>query len=173
MRGSIARQTERTLEMAGRFVDEVRREIERSAVEGEDTPPRIRSVHERPGHATPEYRTMGIPIPPGGAGASPEVLSTAVARYAAAKSPSCLLLALEAMMDGEGEIASPVLIAEARDEAGTRRFWMQGYHVQDHLVHWDEPATGGWQDPGGEQMILDAGFPDRAVRLSVARDHDR
>ena len=167
------RQTERTLAMATKFVAEVRREIERAAVDGEDTPPRIRSVHERAGHATPEYRTMGIPIPPGGEGASPEVLSTAVARYAAAKSPNRLMLALEAMLSPDGEATRPVLIAEARDEAGTRLFWMQSYRVEDHEVHWDDPVAGGWQDPGREQMILDSGFRDRSRDLPVQRDHPR
>lgn len=144
--------------MAALFLDEVRHEIERAAVEGTNTAPRLRSIHERIGHATPEYRNIGIPIPSEADGASPEILSAAIARFAASKTPERLLLAVDATMDmGEG-IPHPVLIAEARDLAGTRRFWMQPYHLDCETVRWDEPLAGGWQDPGNEEMILDAGF---------------
>jgi hypothetical protein len=149
---------ERTLGFATRFLDEVRDDIGQAALGGMDTPPRIRSVHEAPGHATPEYRTLNIPMPDGIGGASPEILSGAIARFAAEKKPDRLLLALEAQMDG-----SSVLIAEARDRAGTRMFWVQPFAVAGTRVLWSEPLDGGWRDPGDEEMILDASFKGRAL----------
>ena len=153
-------QMERTLSLATRFLTEMREEIDRAAAAGSDVPPRVRSVHERAGHATPEYRTMAIPVPDSLGGASPQVLSAAIARYANEKSPDCLMLGLEAQMEREGG-AGPVLIAEARDRLGTRLFWMQPYRVAGGRVQWDDPAEGGWQDPGEEEMILDAAFSRR------------
>lgn len=156
-RSNIAR-LQRTLSAATRFLEEVRHDIERAAAAGEDTPPRMRSIHERAGHATPEYRTMAIPVPDDKAGASPEVLSGAIARYAAQKRPDALLLALDLVMDsGDGE-AGPVLVAEARDAGGTRLFWMQPYRVDGKRVEWRDPLEDGWRDPGEEEMILDAAF---------------
>ena len=163
-RSKIAR-LERTLGAATRFLEEVRAEIERSAPEGADMPPRLRCVHERPGHATPEYRTVGISVPEGLAGASPEVLSGLIVRYAAEKSPTALVLALDLVLDS-GNGPEPVLVSEARDGAGTRLFWMQAYRVDGGSVVWEEPAEGGWRDPGEEEMILDAAFQVLAVRAA-------
>ncbi|HEV2148705.1 MAG TPA: hypothetical protein VGR37_14975, partial [Longimicrobiaceae bacterium] len=153
---SIAR-LERTLGTATRFLEEMREEIDRAAPEGETVPPRLRCVHERPGHATPEYRTLAIPVPEGLAGSSPEILSGAIARFAAEKAPAVLLLALDLTID-TGSGPGPVLVAEARDLAGTRLFWMQPYRVDGGTVAWDEPLEAGWRDPGEEEMILDAAF---------------
>jgi hypothetical protein len=144
---------ERVLGFATRFLEEVRDDISRTRMDGSDTPPRVRSVHEQPGHATPDFRTLNIPVPAGFGGLSPEVLSGAIARYAAQKKPDCLLLAFEAE-NADG----PVLIAEARCRYGTRLFWMQPYTVAATHVEWGEPLDGGWRDPGDEEMILDAAF---------------
>ena len=150
---------ERVLTFAARFLEEVRDDLCRCKMDGSDAPPMIRSVHERPGHATPEYRTLTIPIPDGYGGLSPDVLSGAIAKFAAGKKPDCLLLAFEAE-NGDG----PLLIAEARCRYGTRLFWMQPYAITDTRLEWGEPVNGGWNDPGGEEMILDAAFSSsRAV----------
>ncbi len=149
---------ERTLELARAFLHEVRRDLERAVAAGSDLPPRIRSVHERAGHATPEYRTLAVPIPSGGGGASPEVLSGVIARYAAAKVPLGLLLALDALTESAGGIQHSVLICEARDRTGTRLFFVQPFRVEAGLVSWNDPVEGGWRDPGEEEMILDASF---------------
>ncbi|HEX8904386.1 MAG TPA: hypothetical protein VF771_06060 [Longimicrobiaceae bacterium] len=155
-------QMERVLAFATRFLDEVRDDISRARMDGSDTPPRIRSVHERPGHATPEFRTLTIPIPDAFGGLSPEVLSGAIARFAASKKPDCLLLAFEAE-NGDG----PVLIAEARCRYGTRLFWMQPYAAAETHVEWGDPAGEGWNDPGEEEMILDAAFQPAKVPAGV------
>jgi len=157
-------QTERTLGMATRFLDEVKGDIGRAAKEGADIPPRLRSVHEKPGHATPEFRTVAIPVPDGMEGVSPEILSGTIARYAQSRKPDCLLLAMEAELDAGGEGNRPVLIAEARDRAGTRMYWMQPYRAAGSRVDWEEPLAGGWADPGEAEMILDAAFPRRETR---------
>ncbi len=149
---------ERVLGMATRFLDEVRGDVERAAEAGSDLPPRLRAVHEHPGHATPEYRTLAIPIPAGVAGAPPEILSGVIARYAATKRPDVLVLTLDAEMEREDGTRGPVLIAEARCRFGTRLFWVQPYDVRDRRVQWGPPAGGGWQDPGDEDMILDGSF---------------
>jgi hypothetical protein len=162
--GSTASQHKRTLEMAHAFLEEVRREVQRGAAERTDLPPRLRSVHERSGHATPEYRTLAVPVSEAEDGASPEALSGVIARYAVAKKPNRLLLALEAVVQDGGGEARPVLIAEARDEAGTRLFFMQPYQVDGQRVQWDEPTEGGWRDPGPEEMILDAAFAGADLR---------
>ena len=146
--------------MATRFLDEVRSDIGRAAMDGEDVPPRIRSVHEKPGHATPEFRTLAIPIPDDLGGASPEILSGTIRKYAETRKPDCLLLAMEAQMDWDGS-PHPVLIAEARDRTGTRMYWMQPYRPDGSKVDWDDPVEGGWRDPGESEMILDAAFPLR------------
>lgn|GEM_PF-1470555 len=162
---------ERTLGAATRFLEEMRAEIERAAVGGETVPPRLRCVHERPGHATPEYRTLAIPVPDGLAGASPEVLSAAIARFAAQKVPSVLLLAMDLTLDSEDGPA-PVLVSEARDAVGSRLFWMQPYRVEGGRVVWDEPVEGEWRDPGEEEMILDAAFralPPRPAKRAGRR----
>jgi len=149
----------RTLHAADRFLNDVRREIERAVAAECCTPPRLRSVHERPGHATPEYRNLAIPIPDGLGGAPPDVLSATIACYAEQKRPDRLLLAIDAATTAANGATRPVLIVEARDRAATRLFWMQSYRVDGKRVTtWDEPAGGGWRDPGDEQMILDAAF---------------
>ena len=153
---------ERVLGFATRLLDEVRDDISRARMDGGDTPPRIRSVHERPGHATPEFRTLGIPVPEGYGGTSPEVLSGAIARFAASKKPDCLILAFEAE-NADG----PVLIAEARCRYGTRLFWMQSFTVGETHVEWGDPVGGGWNDPGEEELILDAAFTPGKVAVGV------
>lgn len=154
---SYARVRERTQALAERFLEEVRHDFERTRLAGSDILPRLRCVHERVGHATPEFRTLVIPPPPGGA-VSPDVLSASIAYYAAQRTPDRLLLALDALHDpGDGE-ARPVLIAEARDQAGTRLFLMQPYRPGPRKLVWEEPLTGGWVDPADEEMILDAAF---------------
>lgn len=151
-------QRERTLEQARALVAEVRRDLERATAAGCDVPPRLRTVHSRPGHATPEYRTLAIPAPPGTVGASPDMLSAMIARYAAARPPVCMLLALDGFAEtGEGA-PQPILIAEARDVAGTRLFWMQPFRAVDGKLEWGEPVGGGWQDPGEQELILDLAF---------------
>lgn len=155
----VARRS-RTLELGEAFLVEARRDLERAAAQGSDVPPRIRSVHERPGHATVEYRTLAVPIPPRGEGASPAVLSRVIAQYAATRDPSCILLALDVLgQDAAGE-PQPILIAEARDRSGTRLFYMQPFRQTGQRIVWEEPTSGGWSDPGDEEMILDAAFGD-------------
>lgn len=158
MARSRMQQIERTLGMATRFLDEVRGDIGRAALEGADIPPRLRSVHEKPGHATPEFRTVAIPVPDGLGSVPPEILSGTIAKYAQTRKPDCLMLAMEAEMDADGRGSRTVLIAEARDRTGTRMYWMQPYSPTGSRVDWDEPLTGGWCDPGEAEMILDAAF---------------
>ncbi|MBW3570539.1 MAG: hypothetical protein KY467_05490 [Gemmatimonadetes bacterium] len=158
MARSRMQQIERTLGMATRFLDEVRGDIGRAALDGADIPPRLRSVHEKPGHATPEFRTLAIPVPDGLGSVPPEILSGTIAKYAQTRSPDCLMLAMEAEMDADGAGSRTVLIAEARDRTGTRMYWMQPYTPAGSRVDWDEPLTGGWCDPGEAEMILDAAF---------------
>ena len=160
---SRTQQVERTLGMATRFLEDVRSDIGRAAQDGGDIAPRIRSVHERPGHATPEFRTLAIPLPDGMGESPPEVLAGSIAHYAERKRPDCLLLAMEAeMADGGGERRT-LLIAEARDRAGTRMYWMQPFRPGAGAVDWEEPLEGGWRDPGEAEMILDAAFAGRDV----------
>ncbi|MDP9348489.1 MAG: hypothetical protein M3P24_05000 [Gemmatimonadota bacterium] len=169
VRSKIAR-LERTLGAATRFLDEVRGDVERTAGEGGGLPPRLRSVHERVGHATPEYRTLAIPVPDGVAGASPEILSGVIARFAAVKAPEALILAMDLVFDSGSGTPGPVLVAEARDAAGTRLFWMQPYRTDGGRVVWEEPLEGGWRDPGEEEMILDAAFRARRAKEAVAKE---
>jgi hypothetical protein len=147
--------------MAHDFVREARADLARAVADGSDLPPRIRIVHERPGHASPEYRTLAIPIPTGAEGASPTVLSAAIAQYARRTGPSCLLLTLDVL--GNDEMGGPqqLLIAEARDRAGSRMFMVQPFKLEGGKVEWLEPLEGGWRDPGDEEMILDAAFTAR------------
>lgn len=152
---------ERVLGFAARFLEEVREDLGHAKMDSSDTPPRIRCVHERPGHASPEFRTLNIPVSDGLGGVSPEVLSGAIAGYAAGIRPDCLLLALEAETQDQG----PVLIAEARCRQGTRMFWVQPYRMEPTHVAWGDPLGGGWRDPGDEEMILDAAFAN--VRTTV------
>jgi len=154
---------ERVLGFAARFVEEVRDDLARGKMDGSDTPPRIRCVHERPGHASPEFRTLSIPVPDGFGGMSPDVMSGCIARFAASKKPDCLLLAFEADTQEHG----PALIAEARCRYGTRMFWVQPYTVMPTHVEWAEPVGGGWRDPGDDEMILDAAFTPGRVAAAV------
>jgi len=154
---------ERVLGFAARFVEEVRDDLGHAKMDGSDTPPRIRCVHERPGHASPEFRTLSIPVPDGLGGVSPDILSGAIAKYAATKKPDCLLLAFEAETEEHG----PVLIAEARCRYGTRMFWVQPYRLEPTHVEWGDPLDGGWRDPGDEEMILDAAFTPAPARSTV------
>lgn len=151
-------QPQRVLEWAHGFVEEVRRDLEKAAAEGADLPPRLRAVNLRPGQAAPEMRTLGVPIPEGAEGNSPAVLSGLIARYAASRPAACLLLALDVLSADEDGSQHPLLIAEARDRSGVRFFLMQPFRVREGRVTWEEPLGGGWQDPGGEEMILDAAF---------------
>lgn len=169
---SRTHRIERTLGMATRFLDEIRDEIGRAAREGADIEPRVRSVHERAGHATPEFRTLAIPIPDQIGDLPPEALSGTIARFAERRLPDCLLLAMEAQMDDGGE-ARTLLIAEARDRAGTRMYWMQPYRAGGRDVEWDEPLEGGWRDPGEAEMILDAAFAGRDLPADVPRPSRR
>jgi hypothetical protein len=146
-------QVGRVVGFATRFLEDVRAEFAHNRQQGSDSPPQIRCVRERAGHATPEFRTLTIPIPDGYAGMSPEVLSGAISRYAETCNPDCLLLAFEA----ENE-HGPLLISEARCRQGIRLFWMQPFRVEAGRVAWDEPLEGGWRDPGDEEMIIDAAF---------------
>ena len=149
---------QRTLRLAHEFLEDTRAEIARAAAKGMDLPARIRTVHDRTGHASPEFRTLFVPIPEGAEGASPSVLSGAIASFAARRPPSCLLLTLDVVGTGPDGEPQPLLIAEARDRAGTRMFLMQPFRIAERRVVWEEPIEGGWQDPGGEEMILDAAF---------------
>jgi len=151
---------DRTRALAERFLEEMRNDIRRSRGARNDVLPRLRCVHERAGHATPEYRTLMIPLPPGGSPLTPAQLSEAIAYYASRRMPDRLLLAMDALhSNGDGK-PQPVLIAEARDHVGTRLFMMQPYSAPDGAcdIVWDEPLNGGWMDPGEEDMILDAAF---------------
>lgn len=134
--------------------------MERAALDGADLPPRIRMIHERSGHASPEYRTLAVPIPEGAEGGSPTVLSTAIARFARTRAPHCLILTLDVVGTSEGGEPLPMLIAEARDRTGTRFYMVQPFTVARARVTWQEPLEGGWRDPGDEEMILDAAFTD-------------
>jgi hypothetical protein len=170
---SRTQQAERTLGMATRFLEEIRDDIGRAAREGADIEPRIRSVHERSGHATPEFRTIAIPLPDEIGAAPPEVLSGAIAHYTARRAPDCLLLAMEAEIEEDGGSRRTLLIAEARDRAGTRMYWMQPFQSGAAAVDWDEPLEGGWRDPGEAEMILDAAFAGRDLPAEAPRPRRR
>jgi hypothetical protein len=154
---------ERTLRLAHDFLQEARQDLERAFADGSDLPPRIRTVHDRPGHTSPEYRTLAVPIPEGAEGSSPDVLSSAIARFAARRPPHCLLLALDVVGTGDNGKPQSLLIAEARDRGGTRFFMIQPFQVEDGRVEWLEPINGGWQDPREQEMILDAAFSNRPI----------
>lgn len=149
---------ERTLRLAHEFLMETRVELARAAAEGADLPARIRTVHDRTGHSSPEYRTLFVPIPEGAEGSSPSVLSGAIARYAARRPPSCLLLSLDVLGTSDAGTPQSLLIAEARDRSGTRMYLVQPFDVAGGRIAWHEPIEGGWRDPGEEEMILDAAF---------------
>jgi hypothetical protein len=153
-----ALQQERTRNYADRFLEEMRRDLERMVSAGMDCLPRLRSVHERAGHATAEFRTLVIPALPGSGGLSPAVLSATIAYFAAKRAPDRLVLAMDALRQDEAGENQPVLIAEARDHAGTRLFRMQPYRIEEGRIRWEEPLNGGWVDPGVEDLILDGAF---------------
>jgi hypothetical protein len=159
---SRAQQSDRTLVMATRFLEDIRREILHAAQQGADIEPRVRSVHERQGHATPEFRTLAIPIPEGVGAMAPDALSGTIARYARRYAPDCLLLALEAETEAADGSSRTLLIAEARDRKGTRMYWMQPFRSSRGAVDWDEPLEGGWRDPGEAEMVLDEAFAGEA-----------
>jgi hypothetical protein len=140
------------------FLEEVRYDVEQAVRLGLSLPPRIRSVHERSGHATPEFRTLAIPVSSDMAGLSPEILAASIAAYARQRPPAALLFAFDATSRGpDGELQC-FLLAEARDATGTRLFWRQRYTMCGSDFVWEEPHADGWVDPGGEEMILDAAF---------------
>lgn len=147
---------ERTEELACAFVEEIRHDLT-VAAQRYDLPPRIRTMHTRPGHATPEYRTLAVPSPPPGADPT-SFLSLAIAHYARAKAPCSIVLAFDALVPGDGGEPCPALMAEARDCWGTRLYLSQPFAFDGARVVWGEPAGGGWRDPGDEEMILDAAF---------------
>ncbi len=146
------------LRLAHEFLREARVDLVRAATDGSDLPPRIRVVHDRPGHASPEFRTLAVPIPESTGGASPSVLSTTIAQYARRNPPACLMLVLDVIGTGEDGNPQPLLIAEARDRSGNRLFIIQPFLIRDGRVAWEEPIEGGWRDPGDEEMIIDAAF---------------
>lgn len=151
----------RTLRHAHVFLNEFRRDVELAASQNADLPPRLRVVHEKKGHATPEFRTLNIPIPSQLGGASPEALAAAIGTYAARQPPSCLVLALDLETDDVEGGRQPLLVAEARDSLGNRFFWRQRYRADAGRIQWDECEDDGWIDPGDEEMILDAAFTGR------------
>ncbi|MDQ3556804.1 MAG: hypothetical protein M3409_08505 [Gemmatimonadota bacterium] len=153
-----AARFEHLLHIGNRFLEEFRSDLDRATLDGSDTPPRLRMVHERAGHASPEYRTLSIPVPDAASGASPEHLSAVIAHYSRGRAPDALLLAMELVGLGAAGEPQPLLIAEARSRDGVRLFWMQSYSVRGGRAVWDEPEEDGWQDPGEEEMILDESF---------------
>jgi hypothetical protein len=158
---SRSAQTEWVLRQATRFLEDARREIEKAALHHSDFPPRLRMVHERPNHSTPDFRNLAIHVPAHLGGASPEALSELIAQHAGKRPPTCLLLALEAEQEA-GDQPRSLLIAEVRDRSGTRLFWMQPFSRRETRVEWGEAVDGGWRDPGEEEMILDASFAQSA-----------
>lgn len=153
-------QQQRTVQLAAAFLEEVRRDVEQAVMGGRDFAPRLRSVHERSGHATPEYRTMAIPVPAEAvaSGHSPELLSRTIAHFAEEKHPVCLFLAVDVLMDTAAGPPQSALILEARDAAGTRRYLVQTYEVESRRVRWATLRTAEWLDAGDQEMILDAAF---------------
>jgi hypothetical protein len=164
-------QRERTIEMAQAFLAEVRHDLARATAAGCDLPPRLRSVHVRAGHATPEYRTLAIPTDAAAGGGSPEILSGMIARYAALRPPSCMILALDGLTHGEDGAPRPILIAEARDAVGTRIFWMQPFRAVAGKIEWETPMCGGWQDPADQELILDLAFVEMQAHAQEAPAH--
>ena len=157
MGNRVTASRERTIELAHAFLEDVRHDLEIATAQRCDLPPRIRTMHSRAGHATPEYRTLAIPQGRG-AKASTALLSQSISQYARTKPPCCIVLAFDALLDAEEGEPTPVLIAEARDRWGTRLFFMQPFRCADEQVAWGEPVGGGWREPGDEEMILDAAF---------------
>lgn len=159
-------QPERTLEIAAAFLEDTRRDLERATVHGCDMLPRLRTVHLRDGHATPEFRTLAIPNVPGTAGASPEILGALIARFALIHPPCVMALAFDCVSKSMSGAIGPVLIAEVRDIGGTRAFWVQPFTVVQEKIVWGEAVGGGWQDPGEEELILDKAFVVPATAMA-------
>lgn len=153
------------MEFATRFLDEMREAVATAVARGAEVPPRFRSVHETLGHATPEYRTVAIPIPPELGAVSPQILSTTIAHFAADKHPDALALAFPAVCTGDDGKQQPVLISELRDAHGFRRYRICRYAVRRGRVVWQDRAEDAsrWLDPGEEEMVLDAAFAAAAV----------
>jgi hypothetical protein len=156
-------QQERTRAHADHFLVEMRSEIARCAAQGQSFVPRLRSVHERPGHATPEFRTLLISPPDRAGQLSPELLSVSIAHFAKQRAPDRLVLVLDAVRATDPGETISVLIGEARGLAGTRLFFFQPYELVNDEVRWGEPFDGSWRDPGEEELILDAAFTARVV----------
>ena len=114
-------------------------------------------MHTRAGHATPEYRTLAIPLVRG-TKPSTSLLSQSISQYARTKPPCCIILAFDALLDAEVGEPTPVLIVEARDRWGTRLFFVQPFRCEGERIAWGEPVGGGWREPGEDEMILDASF---------------
>ncbi|MDR0787465.1 MAG: hypothetical protein LBG44_06320 [Gemmatimonadota bacterium] len=157
MRNSPVSTYERTLRFADELFQEFRLELGRAVAAGSDLPPRVRVVHDRPGHMSPEFRTLAIPAAATEGGASPTVLSGAIASYARRNPPSCLMLVLDIVATENSEPRA-LLVGEARDRAGTRLFIVQPFSVKDRRVVWGDPLDGGWRDPGEDEMIIDEAF---------------
>jgi hypothetical protein len=151
-------QQERTRSLADHFLDEMRHEIVRCSADGIRFLPRVRCVHERQGHATPEFRTLLIPPGDGAASLTPESLSFTIAEFARRRRPDRLILVMDADRCADGGEPESVLIAEARDRMGTRLFLVQPYRSDPGSVSWHPPRIAAWDDPGDEEMILDAAF---------------
>lgn len=159
----------RTLALGTTFLNEIRYDLEQTAKREAGCPPRLRAVHERAGHATPEFRTFNLPAPEEGTTASPELLSGLITEYSRSKAPCCLMLGLDLLMQGEDGAAQPLLVIEAKDCSGNRLFWMQPYRVEQTALAWGDPQGGGWQDPGEEEMILDGAYlppPNRGAAVT-------
>jgi hypothetical protein len=164
-------QQGRTLRWAQVFLDEIKCTIERACYSEQDVMlPRMRAVHERRGHATPEFRTAVIPVAGEAAGQFPELLGRTLAQYARTRPPVALLLAIGLVGIGRNGQPTNLLILEAHDGKGTRRCWKQGYATGSRTVSWDAPELEGWFEPGEDEMILDIAFaaaPDPGVRAGA------
>lgn len=157
----------RTLALGTTFLGEIRYDLEKTAKQAGGCPPRLRAVHERAGHATPEYRTFALPLPEGSSASSPELLSNLIVQYSRSKGPCCLMLGLDLLTHSDDGQPQPLLVVEARDCNGNRLFWMQPYQVEQAALAWGDPQGGGWQDPGEEEMILDGAYLPPPNRVSA------
>lgn len=159
MRRNGGGEKARTIELAERFLEDTRAELAKVTGQGYDLPPRVRTAHTRVGHATPEFRTLAVPLPDCSAAAAPDAISEMIARYAAKDPPSRLFLAFVAETRlPDSSVPTPVLVMEVRDAWGTRLYQMLPFFAQGTRFAWSEPIHDGWQDPGEQEMILDAAF---------------
>jgi hypothetical protein len=159
-------QQERTRAHADLFLEEMRSEIVRCSMDGTGFLPRVRCINERQGHATPEFRTLLIPPGDGATLLSPDALSVTIADFARRRTPDRLVLVMDATYSADGGEEASILVAEARDRVGTRLFLIQPYRGTGGSVIWQPPRNGSWQDPGEEEMILDAAFSALAAKRS-------